>query len=160
MSGLREPPPGLPWRVAFSGTRHGMTPAQRRALAGLLAALDPRVRWADHGCCAGADEEFDFLARAGGLAVRGWPAAGVAPALCRVEALRPDTRMPARPPLTRNRLMVATAALVLAATPTVGPEPHGGTWFTARYAAANGVPGWAIDPLGVARPLADVFPAG
>lgn len=54
-------------RLGFTGTRRGMTAAQRAACAELLASLAPEV--VHHGDAVGADAEMHGLALAAGLPV-------------------------------------------------------------------------------------------
>ena len=51
--------------IGFTGTRHGMTPGQRAAVAQLIAELASGVGFtAHHGDCVGAGAEFHDLCRA------------------------------------------------------------------------------------------------
>ena len=52
-------------KVAFTGTRKGMTIEQKRTLRDLLDELNIKtdVREVHHGCCVGADEEFVDIVR-------------------------------------------------------------------------------------------------
>jgi hypothetical protein len=50
--------------IGFTGTRHGMTPAQRHAVSQLIAELAAGAAFtAHHGDCVGADAEFHDLCR-------------------------------------------------------------------------------------------------
>ncbi len=118
--------------AAFTGTRRGMTLAQRAMLALALRGLC--VAELHVGDCVGADEEATRIAHALHI-----------PTICHPpdkDALRAFTTghvlvHPARDYLARDRDMVDAAIVVLAAPH--GPEPPppargSGTWYTVRYA--------------------------
>lgn len=48
--------------LGFTGTRHGMTQAQRKTVSELMHEL-PVPRYVHHGDCVGADAEFHRIAR-------------------------------------------------------------------------------------------------
>lgn len=115
--------------VGFSGTRKGMTEAQKKSVEKVLWTL--RAKMVIHGDCVGADEDFHEIAKRMGLRVRLRPAI--------YENLRAfcegadDTRPPMEP-LIRNKYIVSdTDALV--ATPETDTEvTRSGTWSTVRHA--------------------------
>ena len=94
-------------RVGFTGTRKGMTDAQKEAVRGLLARLRPAE--CHHGDCIGADAEFYALAeQAGALLVIHPPTDESQRAFCQGDRLRP-----AKDHLARNRQIVdETEALI------------------------------------------------
>lgn len=118
--------------LGMTGSRNGVTNSQRMfALARIRAAGTLH-----HGACVGADSECHRIA---GLA--GVPAVIHPPADERY--MMPDDgygeRLPARPYHERNRDIVDAADEMIAFPD--GPErPHGGTWYTIRYAVSSGVP--------------------
>ncbi len=128
-----ESPPA-PW--GFTGTRLGMTPPQREAVRGLLAAHAPAC--VHHGDCRGADQEFheDCLLtkekRALWLVVH--PPADI---FYRAFCKEFDQRRSEKPFLQRNREIVDACGIVVAAPADMAEPPlghGGGTWHTIRYA--------------------------
>lgn len=122
-------------RLGFTGTRRGMTAAQRAACAELLARLTPEV--VHHGDAVGADAEMHGLASAAGVPVVVHPPVNPSHrAFCQGgEVLEP------RPHKARDRDVVDDTDLLLG-TPGALEEqdPHSGTWYTIRYAKRSGRP--------------------
>lgn len=119
--------------LGFTGSRHGMTAAQRdwvRATVNQL--LEGTV--VHHGGCVGADHQAHELALAAGLPVTVHP------------PIDPKLRMPHDPRalwlpekeyLDRDRDIV-DAAHILIATPDGPPRRRSGTWYTINYANTTG----------------------
>jgi hypothetical protein len=118
-------------KVGFTGTRNGMTQAQRDGVAAALLALNPTEF--HHGDCVGADAEVVMLL---------WQ---LFPS-CRVVSHPPvDDRlraraasnfiMPPAPYLARNRNIVNATDILIGTPSTPTPQRKGGTWYTIRYAA-------------------------
>lgn len=122
-------------RVGFTGTRRGLTEAQRAALFGVLSRLRAQgAEVMDNGCCEGADREAHeiwrtlgghFHFRPGDTAQQAW-AAGVAGLLDMVEF--PIAY------LDRNRDIVNHASVVVAAPGEAVERLRSGTWATVRAA--------------------------
>ncbi len=116
--------------VGFTGTREGMSPNQRFELAEGLVAIGAREL--HHGDCVGADAQAHVIARQLGLRVVGHPP--------RLSALRAfcvcDELMEPRPYLRRNREIVASVELLVAAprTMTRTRGATSGTWYTVNHA--------------------------
>ena len=122
-------------RLGFTGTRRGMTAAQRAACAALLARLAPAV--VHHGDAVGADAEMHALALAAGVPVVVHPPENPSHrAFCEGGEVREP-----RPHTTRDRDVVDATDLLLG-TPAAPEEegPHSGTWYTIRYAKRRGRP--------------------
>ena len=127
-------------RVGFSGTREGMTPAQRAAA--LECVMGPsgwdggRVDLRQ-GLCVGADSQVVYdVAGCPGVSVFGHPgchAGSAYRAEIEVEQLC-DKVHPVRHPLDRNRDIVDNTDRLVAAP---GPNSRG-TWHTIRYAMSEG----------------------
>jgi len=123
-------------KVGFSGTRSGMSKAQRMSVADLLFIDLCPVGEIHHGDCVGADKQSHAIA--GNLDI---PVVVHPP-------LNPQLRAwcaPAaeyRPPkeyLSRNGDMVDETDAMIAG-PYREDEAIGGTWFTVRYARQQGKP--------------------
>lgn len=114
--------------LGFTGTRAGLTTLQRRALEQVVADAAPDV--VVHGCCIGADAEFDTIAAALGILRHGRPSD--MPGL----TFRPAGKVvlhPAKRPLERNRDIVE-ACDELVACPGAVEVRRSGTWATVRLA--------------------------
>src|SRR5262245_31983566 len=113
--------------IGFTGTRHGMTPAQQWSLEETLLNYGCTVL--HHGDCVGADAQADALARSMQIARVVHP-----PLVNRYRAfVQPGptcTVLEPRPYLTRNRAIVEAAALLIAAPQTLGEQRRSGTWAT------------------------------
>lgn len=138
--------------LGFTGSRTGTTEAQRITLDRLIrehVRNGPLV--AHHGDCIGADAYFDSAARAAGceMHVHGALVGPYLKAKCYREG---DIRYPAKPPLDRNRDIVAACDLLIGC-PKEDRSPHGpsGSWFTIRLAAKLGKPFTIISPDGSQR---------
>lgn len=132
-------------KVAFTGTRLGMTQQQRTALLRGLKQIGATEL--HHGDCQGADFEAHQIARQLGLRVVGHPP--VADGLrswCECD----DLRLP-QEYLVRNRSMVLDTELLVAAPD--GPQRlRSGTWATVRHAQKGGLPYVVIERAGIATP--------
>lgn len=113
----------VPVQVGFTGTREGMSDAQQLQLRVLLRLLGCDLVL-HHGGAEGADMQADILATAAGCGVRKHlPVAHTARAL-----------------LDRNKDIVDTAELLIAAPRNDKKEQRSGTWMTVRYARTAGNP--------------------
>lgn len=131
-------------RVGFTGTREGMTDAQRAKVNRLLRELAPI--WAHHGDCIGADDQFHDLAKLAGAKIMLHP-----PEKAGLRAFRiGDDIAFEKPYLSRNQDIV-NACEVLIATPKEAEEQTtGGTWYTIRYARNQGRKTVVVLPDGTA----------
>ncbi len=134
-------------RIGFTGTRNGLTSAQRVSLKAqlkLLSAVD-----AHHGCCVGADTEFVELCA---VALNGLERIVAHPgdlnALTDADALAmSDVQHKPKTNMARNRDIVDACSLLLAC-PKGPEEVRSGTWMTIRYAAKQKRPCLIIWPDG------------
>ena len=134
-------------RSSFTGTRRGMTPAQREAFAGLLARLE--IAELTHGDCLGADAEAHALAREAAIPIRIRP--------CDIVAMRAfceggEVVAPAKKPLARNRDIVDDGELLIATPGMMREQQRSGVWATIRYALRLGRPVYVIWPDGRVEP--------
>ena len=107
--------------IGFTGTRQGMSRAQRLQFERVLEWLGARDCVVHHGDAVGADSEADQIAHERGVPVVAHPATpGGA--------------------LARNREIVAAVDIVVAAPRLDREERRSGTWATVRYALAAGKP--------------------
>lgn len=134
-------------KVGFTGTRNGMTRAQRDVLDGLLRGFYPDFSptQLDHGDCVGSDAEADEAGHLFGLYVVVHPPVDEAlRAFCRYAN---ETR-PAKTHFARNRDIVDETDHLVATPATMQEEAFGGTWYTIRYARKRGKPVTVIWPDG------------
>jgi hypothetical protein len=116
------------WSVGFTGTRNGMTPAQRKAVWELLQKENPTE--VHHGDDKGADTDFHQLAHRHKSVVRVHPPDN---AVRRAFNEGHEVHQ-VKPYLKRNRDIVDNSD-VLIATPSSSEEVlRSGTWATIRYA--------------------------
>lgn len=116
--------------IGFTGTRHGMTDAQKLELRQWLASVakiahGPKNVVAHHGDCVGADAEFHEICRELGFYIHVHP-----PTISteRAYCMGYDVIEPARPYARRNQDIVNATDYDFAA-----PENalgNGGTWMT------------------------------
>ena len=119
-------------RVGFTGTREGMTEAQRAKVNRLLRTLAPI--WAHHGDCVGADDQFHELAKLAGAKIMLHP-----PEKPDLRAFRVgDDIAREKPYLARNRDIVNACETLIATPKEHGWSLTGGTWYTVNYACQQG----------------------
>jgi hypothetical protein len=136
--------------IGFTGTREGMTTEQWMRATEIFATIcmDRVVEWHD-GDCVGADEQIHGTAKnmswiyGFDLTMHGHP--------CNLDKFRAnrdfDVLYPIKPPLARNRDIVAASDVMIAAPKEYDEVLRGsGTWATIRY--SKGYP----------RPLVIVWP--
>lgn len=130
-------------KIGFTGTRDGMTPAQQRALEGLLVQLRGRYGWdiqAAHGDCIGADAELHdtvYKLALNSTTVHVYPPTD--------EKLRAYCQPLGAGVLhepniyhVRNQLIVNWCDALVAAPNHPQEQRRGGTWYTMRYARSRG----------------------
>ena len=138
----------MPKRIlGFTGTRDGLTDAQRRSLKDVVRALDPAK--VHHGDCWGADAEFDKICAQRGVHRTAWPgtnAAGESPTRAYCDA---DIIHRAMPYLRRDRIIAESGVDGLIACPNSPKERmRSGTWATVRMARKLGRGITIINPDG------------
>lgn len=143
--------------LGFTGTRHGLTAAQRAVLPSVVACLPERVL---HGGAVGADEDFhDWLAditdngRKTSLIVEVYPTS-LRAAFWRVRRygpFAPEVAIGTLNPLDRNRIIAANCDHLLACPAAPDEQLRSGTWATVRYARAAGKPVTLLLPDGSVR---------
>lgn len=134
-------------KVGFTGTRDGMTAAQKRTVLNMLEEMKPDE--AHQGCCVGADEDFAMLIAWCGDDCRteGHPSTLTGMTSRRAVGLC-DVVHPALPPLDRNHNIVDATELLIAAPKEEKEQQRSGTWATVRYARKKGKPVRVVLPDG------------
>jgi hypothetical protein len=132
--------------IGFTGTRHGMTPAQTEALAAHLAPYAYAAAWAfHHGDCQGADAEAHAMAwMLGAIVYVHPPKAGTWRAYCAGPSR--VLRAAPLPYLQRNQAIVDACDVLIAAPRTAQQERRSGTWSTVRDAQKRGKPVIVLAP--------------
>src|SRR5262249_40960494 len=139
---------GRKMNEGFTGTRRGLTDAQKKALRVVLCQEAGTLGVVHHGDCVGADAFCHSLAVDLGNKV----------------VIHPPDRISLRafcqgawqvhapcPYLDRNRDIVAATDVLLACPGGVAEERRSGTWATVRYARRLGRPVVLILPDGTVR---------
>lgn len=124
---------GMDYRFGFTGTRHGMTPAQRVSLQRYLAGSSGEFH---HGDCVGADSEAHDIADGCGYGIIIHPPSDYAH-----RAWRDVPKHMMRDEKThfaRNRDIVDDTLALIATPFDVEEQSKGGTWYTIRYAKKRG----------------------
>jgi hypothetical protein len=125
-------------KIGFTGTRVGMTTAQRLAFRSAIEANKLATHF-HHGCCVGADDDAAFIVyelRHGRVSIVGHPPDKMAMIAERSLGTCDEVYDPL-PYIDRNHRIVDRCD-VLVACPG-GPEKlRSGTWATVRYARKQG----------------------
>lgn len=117
--------------IGFTGTRHGMTPYQKGALAQALSLLED-VSEAHHGDCVGGDVDFHNIIRASFKGTRIVVHPSSSPSWRAY--LVGDIILQPKEPLIRNHDIVDSSDLLFAASHELSERLRSGTWATIRYA--------------------------
>lgn len=131
-------------RVGFTGTRHGMTDAQKATVKELLI-YDDGVIEAHHGDCVGADGDFHDIVH------------GMVPVIIhppkdpKLRAWCDGDVLPEKPYLQRNRDIVGACDWLIATPAEAEEQWLGGTWYTIHHAQRNGRVVTIVWPDGTAR---------
>jgi hypothetical protein len=132
-------------RIGFTGTHHGMTPAQVRVFRSILSGHKGAAL--HHGDCVGADAQAHEVACSLGRDVTIHP-----PVIGAQRAWKtsPDIRAP-RPYLSRSKDIVRETDMLIAAPAEAKEQRRSGTWSTVRFARKLGKPVFVISPDGMVR---------
>lgn len=126
-------------RLAFTGTRKGMTPRQHAIVKQILEEFENQIVIATHGCCVGADAEFHDLCLHFSVAfIDVWPS-NIAKMTAKLTPtpLSSSSRViihEPQPPLDRNWDIIREADLVVACPESAVESLRSGTWAAVRYA--------------------------
>ena len=132
-------------KIGFTGTRRGLTPAQKDALSDTLINIAADTAEVHHGMCVGADDEFHNMVREldPGIRIVGHPPDDTkffAPAEC-------DVMWSPKPYLERNKNIVYKCD-VLIACPNGPEKQRSGVWATVRSGRSSRKPIVIIWPNG------------
>ena len=114
-------------KIGFTGTRNGMTEAQKQQLYKLLSQYSGEFH---HGDCVGADTQAHEIAKELGFKLILHPST----AITRAWNTGDYENVPA-PPLVRNKHIVNETQFMFATPKEEGVVSFGGTWHAIRYAA-------------------------
>ncbi len=133
-------------KMGFTGTRHGMTQAQKDKFIELMF-IGAGYEF-HHGCCAGADTQAHELLRAQSVKtyIVGHPPTNDILTTWTIEDC--DELRDKKPYIQRNRVIVSEADSMIAAPAEMTEQIKGGTWSTVRFANKHGVPCYIIFPDG------------
>jgi hypothetical protein len=122
-------------KIGFTGTRRGMTDAQKESVKMLLCALTPEKF--SHGHCVGADEEASIIAsKIHGIEIWSWPPENQK--AIATFAFWHVIRTPL-PYMKRNQKIVDTSDTLIATPAALEKDaPRSGTWATVRMARKAG----------------------
>jgi hypothetical protein len=120
--------------VGFSGTREGMSKAQRETVKVLMGYWKILPAICHHGDCVGSDEEFQEICdQYGYFTVAHPPLNQKLRAFCNSSRIRAP-----KPYLERNHEIVDESHILIAAPYDFVEK--GGTWATIRYARSEDLP--------------------
>lgn len=142
--------------LSFTGTRRGMTDAQKRGVLTVYDRLQPTTLI--HGGAVGADREASNLAHGYHYRISApffevYPADEQSAELWRRSLTHTDGRLtgrvhPVMLPLERNRIIAQRCNLLVACLAEAREIRRSGTWATVRYAQSAGKPIVVIAPDG------------
>ncbi len=122
--------------IGFSGSQKGMTQRQKDTLAMLLFNFKPNWDYFHHGDCIGADAEAHDIAVAEAFTIIIHP-----PDDDKKRAFKEGfSVMRPRPYLERNKDIVMSCQILIAAPETMFEEQRSGTWATTRFAQKSTPP--------------------
>lgn len=128
--------------VGITGTRNGMTDAQRKEVRQVLhdlayhASEDGIVPHFHHGDCVGVDVEAAAIAEEFGYVVIGHP-----PAKNDLRGFyKSHIIKPSKGYFERNRDIVDSVDVMLVVPKETSPQSRGGTWYTHDYAVKQNKP--------------------
>ena len=128
-------------RIGFTGTHHGMTPAQVRVLRSILSGHKGAAL--HHGDCVGADAQAHEVACSLGRDLTIHPPVNGH----RAWKTSRDIRTP-RPYLSRCKDIVRETDMLIAAPGEEKEQRRSGAWSTVRFARKLAKPVFVISPNG------------
>lgn len=140
--------------VGFTGTRAGMTEAQKARVRELV--IGSCTSEAHHGGCVGADVDFDFICH--NIPYRAIKVVVHPSSLKSYHGivLQPYELRSEYPPLERDRHIVDESGLLIATPKSAQEQIRSGTWTTVRYARNQGRTVLIVLPDGQLKVLKDL----
>ena len=138
-------------KVGFTGTRSGMTTAQKRTFAESILESES---WEEfhHGACVGADDDADLIVNLLTEAlVITHPGSDQAGRMPYYADPRSGVTLAAKPYLERNKDIVNATDWMIATPGERGEQDILGTWATIRYAEKQCKPVFVIWPDGASE---------
>lgn len=127
--------------LGFTGTRDGMTDAQKAAVSEILGVENCVFH---HGDCIGSDKQAHDIATCLGVYIHVWPPTSRAlRAFCVGNAMHQPENY-----LVRNQHIVDNSAMLIATPKESVEKTLSGTWYTVRYAKSQHKPVCIILPNG------------
>lgn len=120
-------------RFGFTGTRDGMTDAQKTSLREFLRGGAGELH---HGDCVGADSEAHDIADECGYSIRIHPP--LDPKLRAWRKVPTHMMFPEQSHFARNRTIVQNTIALIATPKEMVGQARGGTWYTVGYARKLG----------------------
>lgn len=136
-------------RVGVTGTRNGMTEAQKVAFTKTIQSFDPV--WFGHGDCVGVDDQAATIVH--GLfgddcVIARFPPMGDDSDPLRANNPHFHEEHVKQNHFARNRSIVDASELVIVIPMQYTPQGQGGTWYTYDYARKKRKKVWVIWPNG------------
>lgn len=145
-------------KIGFTGTRNGMTEAQKKAITALIEQHN--ITEAHHGDCIGSDAEFHALIRqhtnAYIVSHPGYSANNPTDTSFRAFCDADEVREP-KTHFARNRDIVNENDLIFATPPVMQELTNGGTWYTINYAKGRNKQALVVYPDGSMKPILEGF---
>ena len=134
-------------KISFTGTREGMTLAQKAMFKDFLNHYKCKgFKVLIHGDCVGADYDAHVIASEQGFQMEIHP--------CNIDSARAHCKgnvivtYDPLPPLERNKIIVDSGDMLIATPKEDGNVLRSGTWSTIRYGIRQGTTTYTIFPNG------------
>jgi hypothetical protein len=122
-------------KIGFTGTRHGMTDAQKDSFFKMIGDLKPLYFL--HGDCIGADDDAAHLVSLNDPETVIVALPGPEKEMRAFNQCSDEVR-PVKTHFARNRDIVDETDLLIATPQQDAHQPKGGTWYTVDYALKKG----------------------
>jgi hypothetical protein len=130
--------------IGFTGSRDGMTESQKESVLKLLKLLKPKEL--RHGDCIGADTQCNELSTNLNIPITIHP-----PDIDNLRSFCTGKLEDTKPYLERDRDIVDSCNILIAAPKEYTEKKGSGTWYTARYALSRHKPIAIVQPNGTVR---------
>lgn len=135
--------------IGFTGTSSGMANMQLMKVHQLLGEFKEKgAAVAHHGCCEGADDQFNFMADAMSYHVIGHPGVTKTGNVWKRGGGQCDEYRDPKFFLDRNKDIVVESDIMIATPKEVDEQMRSGTWATIRYARKDEKPLFIVFPDG------------